>query len=135
MRSLFTLLFLAVVLSYTACSKDTFNINCGTFQTDLIDRNEDGLRTHINQFTQDLFPDPTPDDSLGHAENLRILVRRIKDQCSSLDADIGCYACIETLPLQSEIVILLDSAGVQVLRIIDITTPEGDKLSYSSVHQ
>jgi hypothetical protein len=63
------------------------------------------------------------------------LVNRINSKCENISAELICYACIETYPPQSEILLTTDSVGASINRTIDILTPSKDKLSFVRIHK
>ena len=84
--------------------------------------------------TADLEPSPTKDDRIGHRKNVDILINRINASCEQLSAEIICYACVLTLPAQTEIGVTVDSIGFSWSRTIDIFTPEDNILSFAGIH-
>jgi hypothetical protein len=82
---------------------------------------------------QDLNATPTNTDETGHSKNFEILINRI-NRCEDIRAEMLCYACIKTNPLQTELLIRADSSGVSVTRIIDISTPKDGKLEFAGIH-
>jgi len=100
----------------------------------LVNLDSDALKTEMDKLTFDLKPDISSSDSIGHSENLNKLIERLNSQSYDLDANLFCYACIKTNPLQSEISITVDSLGTEVCRIIDLLTINDRILSYRSVH-
>lgn len=69
----------------------------------------------------------------GHKENVEAWVQSLRDECG-LDATLRCNACIETLPPQSEVSIRLDSSGVTVSRILDISMPATGPMTFRALH-
>ena len=129
-------LFVVSLLFFAACKTDeTGQANCNDLKSALLAQNAEQVNEEVNKLTQDLSPNPTATDQIGHAENLNRLIDRLNAQCSSLQATLGCYACIKTLPAQSEIIIELDSTGTTVKRVVDISTPEGEFLKSINVHR
>ncbi|MEJ2054330.1 MAG: hypothetical protein P8X42_10450 [Calditrichaceae bacterium] len=83
----------------------------------------------------DLKPHSSDKDSRGQFENITTLIKRINSNCDDITSELFCYACIETLPPQSEIILTADSSGTSINRIIDILTPADDKLQCLRVHR
>ena len=63
-------------------------------------------------------------DEFGHFNNLNTLIDRLNSNCPQIHAKKYCYACIETFPVQSEIKVEFNFLGNQIVRIIDISTPD-----------
>jgi hypothetical protein len=119
-----------LLLLLNGCAKNTKSCNAlqaGIFYNDL-----NLVKKEINELCADLYPLPTPNDPDGHRENLNKLVERIK-KCSN-EAGIYCYACIHTLPAQSEIYITVFRNSTSVKKTIDISTSKNAPLRFSSMH-
>jgi len=113
---------------------EVIEVNCGNLKTGLIIKEQEKIGIEMDKLTENLPPDPTKNDPIGHSENLTIITQSIHS-CDELEAEIFCYACVETNPPQSEIMIQMDSAGVKIKRIIDISTPSDKILKFSGIHQ
>ena len=121
------------LLVFAACDKEKVeDINCENFYEGCTTLNESIVKNEIEKLTVDLDPVPSPEDMLGHLANLNTLIDRLNNNCDNYEASQLCYACIETYPLQSEILIEFFS-GEHV--IIDIHTPEKDILRFAGVHR
>ena len=111
------------------------NTDCDTFSEALIFFKSDSIKEVIETLTVDLNPVITEDDKWGQKENINLLIERLNTQCENISANLGCYACIMTLPPISEIIISTDSAGVEIKRVIDILTPKDDIPKYVNLHE
>lgn len=120
--------------SFSNCDGENYS-HCDAFKEDLVFLSTDPVyaKSEVNYLLHDLTPSPTATDELGHEMNFAIFVDRLKSDCFP-DATIGCYACIETLPVQSEVIIKLDSAGTQITRLIDIQTPADSVMTFLDIH-
>ena len=127
---LLPLLFSVFVL--TAC-KDSIELPCPELRSSLAELDAVAAAEILNDLLKDLSPVPTNDDLTGHRANLDLFVERLDDQCG-FQADVVCYACIETYPPISEVGINLDSSGISIRRTIDIRTPDGALMSVTNVH-
>jgi len=121
-------LIITLVIFLISCSKNDENddqsqIDCDRLKAALVNFNSEQLNFEVNKLTEDLLPSPTQDDEIGHFINMNTLVTRLNDNCPQIRATKECYACIESIPLQSEIKVELDSSGIQIVRLIDISTP------------
>ena len=124
-HSIFTILLMILLIGCSKHAKndEPFAIDCDELEAALVSINSEQLNFEINKLTQDLLPSPTQHDEIGHADNLNTLVDRINSNCPQLRATTECYACVETIPVQSEIKVVFDSLGNQIESIIDISTP------------
>jgi len=93
--------------------------------------NENYVESEVNALCIDLLPQSTDSDALGHEANLNKLIERL-DMVDCLSASLGCYACIETFPLTSEIFIELPTSDK--LFVIDLRTPGDGILVFSGMH-
>ena len=112
---------------------EVIEVNCGNLKTGLIIKDQEKIGIEMDKLTENLPPDPTKNDPIGHSENLTIITQSIHS-CDGLEAEIFCYACVETNPPQSEITIQMDSVSVKIERIIDISTPSDKILKFSGIH-
>ncbi len=87
----------------------------------------------IDKIASDLLPFPSNNDPIGHAKNIEILATRI-NQCPNLEAFVGCYACIKTLPAKSEMLIYgISSDGVTIIASVLMTTPDDGPMTVASI--
>jgi hypothetical protein len=128
----FTLPFIISVCD-DSVRNEVIEVNCGNLKTGLIIKDQEKIGIEMNKLTENLPPDPTKNDPIGHSENLTIITQIIHS-CDGLEAEIFCYACVETNPPQSEITIQMDSVSVKIERIIDISTPSDKILKFSGIH-
>lgn len=129
-----------LILAFASCNDNDalFNGVANNLALEIVDAHGlyDGLLNkdskqvirEINHLCIDLFP-----GSASHESNLEILDGRIS-LIDGLDAEIRCYACLESNPPQSVIAIEVDSSGHLVDRMLNILTPDDDRLQCSSVH-
>ena len=136
------ILFIVLCFFILSCQKDTdmlsvtwYNMDCDNLRMGIINRDNDIVKFEINKLTIDLHPKVTDNDRFGHAENLDLLINRLNIHCDNISSELICYACIETNPPQSEILVTTDSAGTMVNRVIDISTPDDDILSHVRMHR
>jgi len=127
-------LIISLLLLLAACEDDSLDADCTLLTDALVHYNNEALKAEVDKLTVGLKPQITKEDPFGHRDNLNTLIDRLNAQCKHVKASLFCYACVETLPVQSEITVLVDSAGTQVCRMMDIITPEEEVLSYSDVH-
>ncbi len=123
------ILFFGLLISCEDASEP--HVNSDLLIEGLLTSNRELVNTEINKLTADLKPRKDV-----HRSNLNTLVTRISDQTDGrISCSVFCYACIETLPPQSELSLELDSVGVPVYRIIDILTPDGGLLKCVGLHE
>ena len=137
MKTKIFVLFLLPILFLISCENSTEPepMDSEKFIAGIIDLNNDLVSEEINKILSDLTPRHTSNDGYGHKNNFTTLIDRINTQCENVEAQLRCYACIETYPPQSEIEIITDSSGIQIRRVIDITTPADKRLFFNSVHK
>jgi hypothetical protein len=129
------ILILFAILAFATCENNEPGVlNCTTFQTAILEKNEGIVRSEIEKLTTDLSPAPTPEDNIGHMSNLQILTDRINSGCEEITASVLCYACIETYPPLSEILVEFVSDNTPVSATIDIVTSENDILRFGGLY-
>lgn len=126
---------MALLLIFS-CQKESgyATVNCVNYKTALLNFDSKKLAIEIDKLCQDLEPNPVANDAIGHLKNFQLLIERLNTNCQDIVASNLCYACIETLPVQSQIKIVLDSLGHQVERIVAISTPEDAILKTVGMH-
>lgn len=129
----FHLLFIVFILcmSFT-CDTDDYS-PCEDIRKGLVQLDVALAKPAIDVMLDDLNPEPTTQDPIGHEENLSLFVELLNIQCS-VEASIECYGCIETFPVLSHILVSIDSAGISVIRILDIKTPADSLMTLKEIH-
>jgi hypothetical protein len=127
-----------LLAGFASCNKEAEKIetsnDCNKLKAALTIYDNQVINREISKITATLFPISSNSDLIGHRSNFDIFVDNL-NECSDLKAELRCYTCIKTNPLQSEILITIDSAGNKVKRTIDILTPEDTCLSYKGIHR
>ena len=91
------------------------------------------LADELEGLTTDLTSNPISGDELGHNQNMLTLSSRLNN-IIGIESQVLCYACVETLPALSEILIKVDSTGKVVNRVVDICTSADSALSFMDLH-
>lgn len=144
MKNHFTLYFLLICL-FMACKNtedtsvvpgDLSTIDCDNLTTALLDLNESTLESILNPELENFKLLDQDNDVCLHDNNLQAFEDLLNDNCEKITASVLCCGCIKTLPLLSEVSLQIDSLGVDVIRILDLVTPDegGASLSYGGVH-
>ena len=137
MKTLILFLGFFLFVSLISCEPDNNPVNttadCDNLISALLSFNNDKIENEFIKITNNLYPESTDDDKLGHKKNFETLLNML-NQCDSINASMICYACIETYPLQTELLIAIDSLGYKVNRIADIRTPDDNILTFLRVH-
>ena len=126
------LYILFILLMTQACHEDPAEIIAVDRQAlfeGLLFLNQDQANTEINKLTIDL--EPMHDIHRANLDNLSQRLGIIQ----GIIVTETCYACIYTLPPQSEIRLLVDSSGTMVFRTIDVLTADDQVLSSIRVHR
>jgi len=122
-----TLITCGILFLTLACHDEAVKI------CESLDINIPGLKAELNQRLRSLHPKPSDEDPIGHHDNLTFFVELLKTDCN-LETSIGCYACIKTGPPQSEVILMVDSSGYVIKRVLDISTPESGVMSVVNIH-
>ena len=134
------IIILVFIICVSSCDKavdpdgDLEKINCDSLKTGIINIDSRIVKSEVNKLTIDLKPNVTSNDRFGHKENVSVLISRLKSQCG-IEAELICYACIETNPPQSEVLVNTDSSGIQIRRVIDFWTSADSNLSCVRIHE
>ena len=100
----------------------------------LFENDKDEIGIIMEGLTQNLLPNPDSSDPiLGHFENHHTLIRLL-DEVACLEAWDICYACIETLPYQSEIRLVIHHNGQVLEKTMDVNTPKDGPLEFWRLH-
>lgn len=134
MKRVFLFLFISAALISCKKQQSDREMDCEQFKQGIIANSEDRVKAEIEKLSQDLLPIVTATDEWGHRDNFVKLAQRISQQCG-IDAVADCYACIKTLPPQTEIVISFMNNGVQVKKTLDITTSSTSRLAFLKMHE
>ena len=130
--------FLTSLLILGACTilSDDKHVDYGALHKALVAEKDSVVKKEVNKMTANLYPDNSEEDPIGHRKNFDTLIDLLEaDGNSGFEAELLCYACIETYPEISEILVRLDSANVEITRVIDVFTPRDDRLRCSGVHR
>ena len=134
-------LYLVIIFLITTISCDSEDdneliqkIDCDTLVSGLLNYNNDKLAPEFNKITGNLEPNPNNIDQIGHQQNLQKVVDEL-NKCDLISSELLCYACIETYPPQSELLVSIDSSGQIVERIVDIRTPDDSIIRFVRVHE
>lgn len=121
--------------SFSNCDKDE-NFTCVEFKDEVIALDPDPIQAtnYVNALLRPLFPYPTLEDPIGHEANLILFAEKLEQHCE-IEVTVECYGCIETFPLQSHVLVKIDSAGVMVNRTLDIRTPADTEMTLQGIHQ
>lgn len=126
---LISLLIVSVVLVLLSCKQE--EETCESLRANLISLNVSEVKGELDVWLGELSPDQGDPDV--HFQNLESFVDRLENDCM-LEGSIVCFACIETYPPQSEIKVILDSAGHQTHRILDVLTPSDSVMTIRDIH-
>jgi len=139
-RNFLVFLFFLGVLGLNYCvvgdnSEPEGYLDCNNLKNGILNLNNPVVISEINKLAHNLTSKINDSDSMNQKKNLDLLISRINKQCNGVKASLSCYACIETNPPQSEILIEVDSLNTKLERIIDISTPEIGKLRCLAVRK
>jgi hypothetical protein len=118
-------IILAGLLAVAGCSKGDLSSNCQLLRTGISNSDKEKVKNAISHFISQL-------PSKGHTpENLQKLTDAISRECNAT-AKVLCFACIKTLPEQSEISV--DYLGADH-GIIDISIDREGRMVFSNLHE
>lgn len=114
--------------------KEWLKFKCSDFKVGIEKMDLDIVKFEINKLVKDLKPKVTTRDKFGQKENINLLIERLSTLCNDINTELLCYACIETNPPQSEILVIVDSSGTSVNRVIDIMSPADSNMFCVGIH-
>jgi hypothetical protein len=118
------LLLLVIVIS---CSKQDIGSDCERLKSGVNSNNIESVGASINNFIAGL-------GSKAHtSENLTALAKKVSAKCD-VEVEVLCYACIMTLPEQSELRVTLSSAGSTITKVIDISQNSSNEMKFVNMH-
>lgn len=109
-------------------SSRLFNADCEQLKNAMVNHDVDQARAAITAFIAGLYSD------LHTEANMIELVRLIERSCSAIDAELLCFACIDTLPEQSEIKLRLTVGGTTIVKVIDLSYTPANRIRFVNMH-
>lgn len=128
MRNLFSLFVMGLL--FTSCQKETPFAkvdNCEDLKQGIMLDSFLLVKSAINNYI-DMLP-----SNLHTQDDLTRLTEYISKNCTG--AVVFCYGCIYTFPAQSEIIIMVDSAGINKKKVIDIIGHPDEKMKFRNMHE
>jgi len=126
-------IFTLAISLLLSCSKEKEPICHEEICEFIYNENNSLIQEEIAKLTLDLLPKPSDDDKWGQSENLDILIERL-NQCNCIVATKVCYACIYTLPPQSEVKLVVTYNGEIITKIMDLLTGDEEPMKYIRLH-
>ena len=126
-------IFTLTILLLLSCSKEKESICHEEICEYIYNENDSLIQEEIARLTSDLLPKLFDDDKWGQLENLDILIERL-NQCNCIVATKVCYACIYTLPPQSEVKLVVTYNMKKNTRIMDLLTGDEEPMKYLRLH-
>jgi hypothetical protein len=102
--------------------------NCERLKNAMVKHDVDEARAAITAFIAALYSDVYTE------ANINELMRFIENSCGSIDADLFCFSCIDTLPPQTEIILRLKMGSVTIVKVIDLTYTPANKIRFANMH-
>jgi hypothetical protein len=121
---------LAIILTSVACrrDKDSTAPDCQQLKTAIATGDKVAVREEIDELISRL-----PDRKHIRA-NLEALVASMNQQCQITTTTL-CYACIYTLPAQSEISVKVNDNGTTLTRVLDISEDTNGNMIGGNMHE
>lgn len=130
MRPRVTLIaFVVFGILLQGCKKDSSSLQCQEFKQALYENNVASVRDQITIAINNLS------NNAHTKQNLDALVAALSNMCG-ITVQVVCFACIDTLPEQSEIQMTFTIGGNTVQKTIDIsaTTVSNTKMRFVNMH-
>ena len=126
-------IFTLTISLLLSCSKEKEPIYHDDICEYIYNENDSLIQEEIARLTSDLLPKPSDNDKWGQSENLDILIERL-NKYNCIVATKVCYACIYTLPPQSEVKLVVTYNREIITRIMDLLTGEEEPMKYLRLH-
>ena len=126
-------IYIVTISLFLSCSKEKEPICHDDICEYIYNENDSLIQEEIARLTLDLLPKSSNDDKWGQSENLDILIERL-NKYNCIVATKVCYACIYTLPPQSEVKLVVTYNKEIITRIMDLLTGEEEPMKYLRLH-
>jgi len=126
-------IYTVTISLFLSCSKEKEPICHDDICEYIYNENDSLIQEKIARLTLDLLPKPSDYDKWGQSENLDILIERL-NKYNCIVATKVCYACIYTLPPQSEVKLVVTYNKEIITRIMDLLTGEEEPMKYLGLH-
>lgn len=126
-------IYTVTISLFLSCSKEKEPICHNDICEYIYNENDSLIQEEIARLTLDLLPKSSNDDKWGQSENLDILIERL-NKYNCIVATKVCYACIYTLPPQSEVKLVVTYNKEIITRIMDLLTGEEEPMKYLRLH-
>jgi hypothetical protein len=130
LSSTLILLFITITVGCDKVNEEPV-LNCSNLREGILDNDTLKIKSEIDNYFSVLSSKPTDLDPFGHKENTINLVSDI-NKCSNIKAELLCYSCIETLPSQSEIKLIVAINRIEIVKIMDLRNSE--KIEFVRIH-
>ena len=126
-------IYTVTISLFLSCSKEKEPVCHDDICEYIYNENDSLIQEGIVRLTLDLLPKPSDYDKWGQSENLDILVERL-NKYNCIVATKVCYACIYTLPPQSEVKLVVTYNSEIITRIMDLLTSDEEPMKYLRLH-
>ena len=116
-----------LLLLALSCTKQDLGSDCKSLQEGITSNDVNKVNSSISKFIAELSY------KTHTSENLTSLAQKISASCS-VNVDVLCYGCINTLPAQSELTVSFSSAGTTVTKVIDISESSSKEMKFVNMH-
>jgi len=123
----FTSILSFMLIALFSCSKED-NPSCESLKIGLLSRSDRVVRQEFNHFIKDLGINRYDEGDFN------MLVNELDERCDGMTFRKICFGCIYTHPSTSEIEVELDSMGILVKRVNDVSSPTDSQWSFSGLH-
>ena len=126
-----------ISVAATSCSDNEpdlsiSGVDCDRLSNSFIDEDYTYAAPIIDSICLTLPASPTSSDPLGHEINSNTLIQKLNANCDDLTFSLICYACLESFPLQSSILVTKESVDGQISRNFALTVPENEFMYFSN---
>ncbi len=117
------LLATVLLFLFAGCKKDKLsNLNCTKLKEGLLVNDKALVSSSLSNL-------------LGSysKENIEALVTSVSNNCD-VSAKLLCFNCIYTLPAQSEVQLTFNQSGNSIIKVIDLSYKQDNKMEIVEIH-
>lgn len=131
------LFFLLVLATYTGCSKSKEEasqpINCVELKQAMINDDVASVKELINEIAAAIKAPIGLNEFDSYKFLIDELARRIKTNCT-IAIELVCYACIDTLPAQTEVRLKFLTSVTSIEKTLDLIVTDDGKVRCVNMH-
>ncbi|MFT3678288.1 MAG: hypothetical protein QM781_20510 [Chitinophagaceae bacterium] len=131
------LFFLLILTIYTGCSKDNEHtaqsIDCVALKQAVTNDEVAVVKELINEFAANIQAPASLNGFNEYKFLIDELAKRLKTSCG-ISVEVLCYACIDTLPAQTEVRLKFSAGLVSIEKTLDLIVTDDNQVRCVNMH-